>query len=69
MKNLKLAAIETHVADARTCCLNPASSTHRQMNDEQLKAAGVPAELIRISCVIEDKEDLIADLEQALNNC
>lgn len=69
MKNLKLAAIETHVADARTCCLNPASSTHRQMNDEQLKAAGVPAELIRISCGIEDKEDLIADLEQALNNC
>ena len=68
MKNLKLAAIETHVADARTCCLNPASSTHRQMNDEQLKAAGVPAELIRISCGIEDKEDLIADLEQALNN-
>ena len=69
MKNLKLAAIETHVADARTCCLNPATSTHRQMNDEQLKAAGVPAELIRISCGIEDKEDLIADLKQALNNC
>ena len=59
MKNLKLAAIETHVADARTCCLNPASSTHRQMNDEQLKAAGVPAELIRISCGIEDKLSLI----------
>ena len=69
MKNLKLAAIETHVADARTCCLNPATSTHRQMNDEQLKAAGGPAELIRISCGIEDKEDLIADLKQALNNC
>jgi O-acetylhomoserine (thiol)-lyase len=66
MKNLKLAAIETHVADARTCCLNPATSTHRQMNDEQLKAAGVPAELIRISCGIEDKSDLIADLAQAL---
>jgi O-acetylhomoserine (thiol)-lyase len=66
MKNLKLAAIETHVADARTCCLNPATSTHRQMNDEQLKAAGVPAELIRISCGIEDKADLIADLAQAL---
>ncbi|MDY4794365.1 MAG: O-acetylhomoserine aminocarboxypropyltransferase/cysteine synthase family protein [Pararoseburia sp.] len=66
MKNLKLAAIETHVADARTCCLNPASSTHRQMSDEQLKEAGVPAELIRISCGIEDKADLIADLEQAL---
>lgn len=66
MKNLKLAAIETHVADARTCCLNPASSTHRQMTDEQLKEAGVPAGLIRISCGIEDKEDLIADIAQAL---
>ncbi|MCI8875786.1 MAG: O-acetylhomoserine aminocarboxypropyltransferase/cysteine synthase, partial [Lachnospiraceae bacterium] len=61
MKELKIAAIETHVADARTCCLNPATSTHRQMNDEQLKEAGVPAELIRISCGIEDKDDLIAD--------
>lgn len=50
LKNLKLAAIETHVADARTCCLNPATSTHRQLNDEQLKEAGVPAGLIRISC-------------------
>lgn len=69
MKNLKLAAIETHVADARTCCLNPASSTHRQMTDEQLKEAGVPAELIRISCGIEDKEDLIEDLAQALEQC
>ena len=67
MKNLKLAAIETHVADARTCCLNPATSTHRQMNDEQLKAAGVPAGLIRISCGLEDKNDLIADLKQALD--
>lgn len=66
MKHLKLAAIETHVADARTCCLNPATSTHRQMNDEQLKAAGVPAGLVRISCGLEDKEDLIADLAQAL---
>lgn len=67
MKHLKLAAIETHVADARTCCLNPASSTHRQMTDEQLKEAGVPAELVRMSCGIEDKEDLIADLSQALD--
>jgi O-acetylhomoserine (thiol)-lyase len=67
MKNLKIAAIETHVADARTCCLNPASSTHRQMTDEQLKEAGVPAELIRISCGIEDKEDLISDISQALD--
>lgn len=69
MKSLKLAAIETHVADARTCCLNPASSTHRQMNDEQLKEAGVPAELVRISVGLEDIEDLIADLSQALDQC
>lgn len=66
MKALKLAAIETHVADARTCCLNPATSTHRQMSDEQLEAAGVPAGLVRMSCGLEDKADLIADLEQAL---
>ena len=66
MKKLKLAAIETHVADARTCCLNPATSTHRQMTDEQLAAAGIPAGLVRISCGLEDKEDLIADLAQAL---
>ena len=66
MQNLKLGAIETHVADARTCCLNPATSTHRQMNDEQLAAAGVPAGLVRISCGLEDKKDLIADLAQAL---
>ncbi|MEE0930189.1 MAG: O-acetylhomoserine aminocarboxypropyltransferase/cysteine synthase family protein [Acutalibacteraceae bacterium] len=66
MKNLKLAAIETHVADARTCCLNPATSTHRQMTEEQLEVAGIPAGLIRISCGLEDKEDLIADLTQAL---
>ena len=66
MKNLKVAAIETHVADARTCCLNPATSTHRQMTDEQLEAAGVPAGLVRISCGLEDKADLIADLKQAL---
>ena len=69
MKHLKIAAIETHVADARTCCLNPATSTHRQMNDEELIAAGVPAGLIRISCGLEDKEDLIADLKQALEAC
>ena len=68
MKKLKLAAIETHVADARTCCLNPATSTHRQMNEEQLLEAGVPAGLIRISCGLEDKEDLIADLRQALED-
>ncbi len=67
MKNLKLAAIETHVADARTCCLNPATSTHRQMDDAQLEAAGIPAGLIRMSCGLEDKEDLIADIAQALD--
>lgn len=67
MKNLRLAAIETHVADARTCCLNPATSTHRQMTDEQLREAGIPAGLIRISCGLEDKADLIADLAQALD--
>ena len=66
MRELKLAAIETHVADARTCCLSPASTTHRQMTDEQLKAAGVPAGLIRLSCGLENKEDLIADLTNAL---
>lgn len=68
MKNLKLGAIETHVADARTCCLNPATSTHRQLTDEQLMEAGVPAELIRISLGIEDKEDLIADIANALDS-
>ena len=67
MDKLKLAAIVTHVADARTCCLNPATSTHRQMNDEQLKEAGVPAELIRISLGLEDKVDLIADISNALD--
>ena len=67
MKTLKLGAIETHVADARTCCLNPATSTHRQMTDEQLKEAGVPAELISISLGLEDKEDLIADISNALD--
>ncbi len=66
MKQLKVFAIETHVADARSCCLNPATSTHRQMNEEQLTAAGVPAGLVRVSCGIEDKNDLIGDLAQAL---
>ena len=66
MKKLKLAAIETHVADARTCCLNPATSTHRQMTDEQLLEAGIPAGLVRMSCGLEDKEDLIADIANAL---
>ena len=66
MKELKIAAIETHVADARTCCLNPATSTHRQMTDEQLAAAGIPAGLVRLSCGLEDAADLIADVENAL---
>ncbi len=68
MKKLKLAAIETHVADARTCCLNPATSTHRQMTEEQLETAGIPAGLVRLSCGLEDKIDLIADLAQALED-
>ena len=66
MKNLRLCAIETHVADARTCVLHPANATHRQMNDEELAAAGVPGDLIRLSCGLESKEDLISDIEQAL---
>ena len=66
MKHLKLAAIETHVAEARTCCLHPASSTHRQMTDAELAAAGVSPDQVRLSCGLEDKSDLIADLEQAL---
>ena len=67
MNGLRLAAIETHVADARTCCLNPATTTHRQMTEEQLAAAGVPAGLVRVSCGLEDAGDLIADLAQALD--
>ena len=66
MKSLKLAQIATHVADARTCVLHPANATHRQMNDEELIAAGISADLIRLSCGIEDACDLIADLDQAL---
>ena len=66
MKRLTLAAIETHVADARTCCLHPASTTHRQLNAEELLAAGVSEELVRYSCGLEDADDLIADLDQAL---
>ena len=66
MAGLKVAAIETHVADARTCCLHPASSTHRQMTDEELVAAGVMPNMVRLSCGLEDADDLIADVEQAL---
>ena len=68
MKHLKLGSIETHVADSRTCCLHPASSTHRQMSDAELDAAGVGADLIRLSCGLENSEDLIADIAQALEN-
>lgn len=66
MDSLKLAAIVTHVADARTCVLHPASTTHRQLNDEQLEAAGVSSDLIRLSVGIEDVEDIIEDIQQAL---
>ena len=66
MGHLQIAAIETHVADARTCCLHPASTTHRQMSDAELLAAGVSADLVRLSCGLESADDLIADIEQAL---
>lgn len=68
MKHLKLGAIETHVADSHTCCLHPASSTHRQMTDAELDAAGVGADLIRLSCGLENAQDLIEDIAQALEN-
>ena len=67
MKELKIAAIETHVADARTCCLHPASATHRQMTDSELIAAGVGPDLVRFSCGLESSEDLIEDIKQALD--
>ena len=66
MKHLRVAAIETHVADARTCCLHPASATHRQMNDDELRACGIAPELVRYSCGIENAQDLIEDIAQAL---
>lgn len=68
MDSLRLAAIVTHVADTRTCVLHPASTTHRQMNDEELSAAGVSPDLIRMSVGIEDIRDIIADVDQALEN-
>ncbi len=68
MKNLRLIAIETHVADARSCCLHPASATHRQMNDNELVAAGVSPDLIRLSCGIESADDLIDDIKNALES-
>ena len=66
MENLNIIAIETHVADARSCCLHPDTTTHRQMNDEELVAAGVAPDLVRVSLGLEDAADLIADIEQAL---
>ena len=66
MAALKIAAIETHVADARTCCLHPASSTHRQMSDDELVAAGISPAMVRMSCGLEGTDDLIADIAQAL---
>ncbi len=67
MQGLKIAAIETHVADARTCCLHPASATHRQMSDAELTAAGVSPDLVRYSCGLENADDLIEDIAQALD--
>ena len=67
MDNLKLAAIVTHVADARTCCLHPASTTHRQLTDEQLKECGVSPDLVRFSVGIENVDDIIEDIQQALD--
>lgn len=68
MKGLKIVAIETHVADARSCCLHPASSTHRQLTDKELVDAGVSPDLVRLSCGIENSQDLINDIKQALDN-
>lgn len=67
MKGLKIVAIETHVADARSCCLHPASSTHRQLTDDELVAAGVSGDLVRLSCGLESALDLIDDIKQALD--
>ena len=68
MKGLKIIAIETHVADARSCCLHPASSTHRQLTDGELQNAGVSPDLVRLSCGLENSLDLIDDVKQALDN-
>ena len=67
MKNLKVASISTHVADAKTCCLHPANATHRQLSEQELIDAGVPSDLIRFSCGIENAQDLIDDIAQALD--
>ena len=68
MKKLNIIAIETHVADARSCCLHPASATHRQMNEQELIAAGVPGDLVRLSCGLENYQDLIDDIQNALQS-
>lgn len=68
MDSLKLISIVTHVADARTCVLHPASHTHRQLTDEQLQAAGIRPDLIRLSVGIEDCDDILADIRQALDS-
>ena len=67
MESLKIIAIETHVADARSCCLHPATTTHRQLSEQELLSAGIPSDLIRLSVGIEDADDLIADIDNALN--
>ena len=67
MDNLEFISIVTHVADARTCVLHPASHTHRQLSDQQLQEAGIAPDLIRLSVGIEDVEDIIADLQQAMD--
>ena len=68
MSRLKVAQVETHVADSHTCCLHPASTTHRQMTDEELQAAGVEPNLVRFSCGLEDTNDILEDLDQALKS-
>ena len=68
MEGLRIIAIETHVADARSCCLHPATTTHRQLSDDELVACGVGPDLVRVSLGLEDAADLIADIEQALQN-
>ncbi len=68
MEKLEMIAIETHVADARSCCLHPATTTHRQLSDDELVACGVGPDLVRLSVGLEDAADLIADIENALNN-
>ena len=67
MEHLRIATQETHVADVRSCVLHPASTTHRQLSDEQLRAAGIAPNLVRLSVGIENADDLIADLSQALD--